>query len=73
MWPPWLVDDRLEAWFGLSWPLVEQLADAGRTGRNDVAINARIATNFIFEPFVEAVAILRRRRETERALNNSGP
>ena len=48
-WPPCEVEDRPELWFGLSWPLVvhEVAAAAGRTGSNEVAINARIARSFI--------------------------
>ena len=49
--PPWVVEERPDRWFGLSWPLVVHdwlAAEAGRTVRNEAAINARMATSFIF-------------------------
>jgi hypothetical protein len=53
VWPPWLVEERLDGWFGLSWPLVEHAwsADAGRTVRNEAAINAKTAISFMVRTF----------------------
>ena len=51
VWPPWVVEDRPDRWLGLSWPLVVHdwvAADAGRAARNEAAINARMATSFMF-------------------------
>ena len=45
------MDDKLDWLFGVSEPVVVDphvTAEAGRTGRNVVAIKARTATSFIF-------------------------
>jgi hypothetical protein len=64
MFPPSVVDDKLDWWLGSSEPVVVQyLADAGRTGSNDAAIKARMATSFMLSLRDHRAAQLRHRRD----------